>query len=65
MKDKSILEARIDDIHQNIKGLFPDAVSVVILVNSQGIEVTTNYRANLVDCTMRTITGKWIDKITK
>lgn len=65
MDDKSILETRIDDIHQNIKGVYPDAVSVTIFVSSQGIEVNPNYRFNQTDCSMRTITGKWVSKITK
>ena len=60
MKGVKSMESKINQLHEMIKELFPDADSVKICVNSQGIEVHPNYRTNISGYSMRTITGKWI-----
>ncbi len=56
------MEVRIQELHKQIKELFPDAVSVKIFVNADGIEVTPNFRTDLENYTMKTITGRWVAK---
>lgn len=56
------MEDQINQIHETIKNLYPEAVSVNIFVNSQGIEVTPEFRTNVSGCSMQTITGKWVKK---
>lgn len=56
------MEDRIQTIHFILKELFPDAVSVNVLVSSRGIEVIPTFKTNLCDCSMKTITGKWTKK---
>jgi len=56
------MEEKINEIHQMIKDAYPDAVSVKIFVNSDGIEVDPKFRTNLNNFSMKTITGKWVKK---
>ena len=46
-----------------IKEIYPEAVSVKILVNSEGIEVNPEYRTNIRGYTMKNICGEWIKGI--
>lgn len=59
------MEEKINEIHESIKELYPEAVSVKVFVNSKGIEVTPNYRTNADGYSMKTITGKWIKRESK
>jgi len=54
------MEKEISEIHSKIKELFPEAVSVSIFVNCEGINVTPNYRTDLTGCSMRNINGEWV-----
>ncbi len=56
------VEERIGTLHFIIKEMFPDAVSVNILVNGEGIDVTPNFKTNTIGYSMKTITGRWIKK---
>lgn len=40
------MKEKINEIHEIIKELYPEAVSVEVFVNSEGIEVMPNYRIN-------------------
>lgn len=56
------MEERIQELHRLILEMFPDAVAVRVLVNSQGIKVEPEFRANPDGYSMRTITGRWLAK---
>lgn len=55
-------EDKIMEMHELIKELFPDAVSVKVFVNSQGIEVEPQFKTNISGYSMQTITGQWVSK---
>lgn len=57
------MEEKIDKIHQLIKEVFPDAILVEVIVNTNGIEVKPRFRTNVSEYTMQTITGKWINRV--
>ena len=57
------MEEKINYIHELIKELYPEAVAVRIFVNSQGIEVTPEYRTNVKDYSMQNINGEWIKRV--
>lgn len=59
------MQAKINEIHAQLKALFPDAVSVNIFVSSEGIEVTPKFRTNLDGYTMKTLTGAWVNRAGK
>lgn len=56
------IEDKIQKLHEQIKEIFPDAVSVEIFVNNDGIKVNPRYEANLKNYSMKNITGKWVKK---
>jgi hypothetical protein len=58
------MEEKINELHEKIKEMFPDAVYVKIEVNPDGIKVEPLFKTNLKNCSMRTITGKWITRCT-
>ncbi len=55
------IEAKIQKLHEQIKNIFPDAVSVEIFVNDNGITVRPDYRTNLT-YSMKNISGEWVKK---
>ena len=57
------MEEKINYVHELIKELYPEAVAVRIFVNSQGIEVTPEYRTNAKDYSMQNINGEWIKRV--
>lgn len=57
------MEEKINKLHEMIKEIYPEAVSVKILVNSEGIEVNPEYRTNIRGYTMKNICGEWIKGI--
>jgi len=57
---RSKVEEKINYIHELIKEIYSDAISVRIFVNNQGIEVNPQYRTNVNGYSMQTINGKWI-----
>lgn len=59
------MEQEIQELHERIKRLYPEAVLVVVEVNSQGISVTPTYKTNVVGCSMQTIGGAWVAKADK
>jgi DNA polymerase II small subunit/DNA polymerase delta subunit B len=59
------MEQRIDTIHYIIKELFPEAIGVNIHVTSEGITATPEYRTNVSGYSMRTISGKWVKKVSE
>lgn len=63
MDDKRPMEDRISTIHYIIKEVFPEAVSVTVFVNSEGIRVTPHFVTNANGFSMQTITGTWIKKV--
>jgi len=56
------LEQKIQILHALIKEMFPDAVSVSVIVNCEGILVEPSFRTNLSGYSMMSICGKWIEK---
>lgn len=56
------MEQKIQVLHALIKDMFPDAILVRVVVNSEGIAVDTEFRTNLSGFSMKTITGKWVEK---
>ncbi len=56
------MKEKLNQIHEIIKELYPDAVSVTVFVNNEGLEVSPKYRANLTKYSMETITGNWINR---
>lgn len=54
------MEETINQIHNMIKETFPEAVSVNIFVNSQGIDVKPVYLTNIKGHSMRNINGEWV-----
>jgi hypothetical protein len=58
-------EERISEIHADIKALFPDATSVNVFVNSEGIDVQPTYKTELSGYSMRNISGKWVKGAVK
>jgi hypothetical protein len=63
MDDKKPMEDRISTIHYIIKDMFPEAVSVTVFVNSEGIDVTPVYRTNISGHSMKSISGNWVKKV--
>jgi predicted HD phosphohydrolase len=57
---KNQMEEKINQLHELIKKIFPDAVSVRITVNAYGIEVDPSYKTNINSYSMRTLTGQWV-----
>ncbi len=57
------MEEKINYVHELIKELYPEAVAVRIFVNSQGIEVTPEYKTNIKDYSMQNINGEWIKRV--
>ena len=60
-----MMEEKINQLHQLIKEIYPDAVFVEVIVNSNGIEVNTKFKTNISDFTMQNISGGWIKRIKK
>jgi len=58
------MEEKINQLHQLIKDIFPDAVYVEVIVNSQEIQVNPKFKTNVSEFTMKTITGKWVKRNT-
>lgn len=56
------MEEKINKVHELIKEICPDAVVVRIFVNSQGIDFNPEYKTNVKDFSMQTITGRWVKK---
>lgn len=56
------MEEKVQVLHAVIKDMFPDAVLVNVVVNSEGIAVDANFRTNLSGMSMKTITGNWVGK---
>lgn len=56
------MEDKINEVHELIKEICPDAVAIKIFVNAQGITFNPEYKTNLKDYGMRTITGEWVKK---
>lgn len=56
------MEKKINEIHEMIKELFPEAVAVHVFVNSEGIDVKPTYKTDLTTYSMRRIDGKWVTK---
>jgi D-serine dehydratase len=61
--EQQTVEERIATIQFIIKELFPEAVSVNIFINSQGIDVTPHYKTLLKDYSIQNISGNWVRKI--
>lgn len=55
------MEEQVQALHEMIKTIFPDAVHVKIIVNSDGIEVYPRYDANK-SYSMKTISGEWLKR---
>lgn len=53
------MENKINEVHELIKEICPDAVAIKIFANAQGITFNPEYKTNLKDYSMRTITGEW------
>jgi hypothetical protein len=60
---KMTVEERISTIHYTLKDMFPEATSVNVFVNSEGINVTPVYRTNISGYSMKNISGNWIKKV--
>jgi hypothetical protein len=56
------MEDKVQTLHYLIKEMFPDAVSVEVFVNSEGIDVTPVFKTNLVNKSIKNISGNWIKK---
>lgn len=56
------MEEKIGKLHEMIKEIFPDAVSVKVFANCEGIDVTPDYKTNLADYAMRNISGEWVKR---
>ncbi|MDQ0174451.1 hypothetical protein [Bacillus chungangensis] len=56
------MEKKVRTLHEMIKSNFPDAVAVRIFVNSEGIEVSPEYRTNADGYSMQKINGHWINR---
>jgi hypothetical protein len=56
------MEERISTIHFMLKDMFPDATSVRVFANSEGIDVIPTFKTNISNFSMKTITGKWVKK---
>jgi len=61
--EKMTIEERISTIHYTLKDMFPEATSVNVFVNSEGINVTPIYRTNISGYSMRNVSGNWIKKV--
>jgi hypothetical protein len=54
------IEERISTIQFILKEMFPEAESVTVFVNCEGIQVKPEFRTNIVDCSRQNISGNWI-----
>jgi hypothetical protein len=59
------MEEKLNGIHKSIIELYPDAVSVDILVTNEHIKVVPQYRTNANGYSMRKLNGEWIRKANK
>jgi len=55
------MEAEIQKLHEQIRNIFPDAVKVEIIVDTDGIIVNPSYRTDLT-YSMMNICGEWVKK---
>lgn len=61
-KRGDLLEEKIQVVHEVLKNLFPDAVSIEVFVNCEGITVAPNFKTNISGFSMQTVTRKWVQK---
>lgn len=55
-----MMEERMNQIHELIKGLYPKAVTVKIFANNEGIVFTPEYRTNVKGYGVKNIIGEWV-----
>lgn len=61
--DKMTVEERMSAIHYTLKDMFPEAISVSVFVNSEGIDITPAYKTNVSGYSMKNISGNWVKKV--
>lgn len=59
---KQTIEERISTVHFILKDMFPEAISIQVLVNSEGIGVSPNYKTNVSGFSIKNVSGNWIKK---
>lgn len=52
----------LEQIYNIVKKLYGDCLAVEIMVNCDGIKVTTTERPFTMKCSMRTINGNWLKR---
>lgn len=55
----------LEQIYELVKEFYGDCVSVDIFVNSEGIECNTTEKPFTIENSMRTISGKWLNKLER
>lgn len=56
----NINKTRIDNLHELIKSMYPDAVSVKVFVNYSEIEISIGHRKKSEGVSMKNLSGEWI-----
>ena len=52
----------LNKIYDIVKEAYGDCLKVFLAIDTDGIECTADARPFTVDCLMRTINGKWLEK---
>lgn len=55
----------LEQIYELVKEFYGDCVSVSIFINSEGIECDVTEKPFTIANSMRTISGKWLNKLER
>lgn len=56
------VESQLSTVRYILCKLFPEAVSINVFIDSDGIQVDPCFRTNLKDTSMRNVSGDWVKK---